>query len=282
MEMILPDEEAPLRPLTVADLPEGVKVHFREIDGTEGRMVHIYPRLAVGGAWDGREVIKFADHVREAIRNSGVALDHAPIAGQPPLSADMIYTIARDGPKATGLAFLAVALLVLLAFRNIKLAAPILGALVLGVLWMAGIMAAYDMKVNFLNFIALPITFGIGVDYSVNVIGRYFEDAKRGRASIEEALKETGGAVALCSLTTSIGYGSLLVAGSQAFVSFGLLAVLGEITCIVAALVALPAILVFMEGRRGLKVSSPGRAVSKQAALAPEHHDRTENAPRVL
>ena len=246
MDVILPPADEPLRPLTVTDLPDGVKVHFRELDGTEGRMVHVYPRLAMDGSWDGREVIHFADQVRQAIRDSAVPVEHAPIAGQPPLSADMIYTIARDGPKATAVAFVAVALLVLLVFRSLRMAGPILGALVLGVLWMAGIMAAYDMKVNFLNFIALPITFGIGVDYAVNVISRYSQDA----ASIDDAIRETGGAVALCSLTTVIGYGSLLVAGSQAFVSFGLLAVLGELTCIVAALVALPAFMVYREERQ--------------------------------
>ena len=43
----------------------------------------------------------------------------------------------------------------------------------------------------------------------------------------------------LASLTTIIGYGSLLIAGNQAFVSFGKLAVLGEITCVTAAILSL-------------------------------------------
>lgn len=250
MAAVLPPGDMELRPLTTDDLPEGVKVHFRELDGTLGRFVHVYPRLASGNFWDGREVIRFANQMRQAIVEAGVPPQDAAIAGQPPLSADMIASISRDGPKATVVAFGAVTLLVILVFRSLPLILSIVGALLLGVLWMAGVMAWYDLKINFLNFIALPITFGIGVDYSVNVISRYHQDRRRGLASVEGALRETGGAVALCSLTTIIGYGSLLIAGSQAFVSFGVLSVLGEVTCIVAALVVLPAAWVWYDSRK--------------------------------
>ena len=67
-------------------------------------------------------------------------------------------------------------------------------------------------KVNFLNFIALPITFGIGVDYGVNIFQRYRLEKQKG---IINVLEQTGGAVLLASLTTVIGYGSLLIASNQ-------------------------------------------------------------------
>ena len=94
------------------------------------------------------------------------------------------------------------------------------------------------------------------MDYSVNVISRYYQDRLQGRASVERALRETGGAVALCSMTTMIGYGSLLIAGSQAYVSFGVLAVLGELTCIAAALVVLPAAWVWYDSRSAGKAAA--------------------------
>ena len=40
-------------------------------------------------------------------------------------------------------------------------------------LWLA------DIRLNFLNFAALPITFGIGVDYAVNVAQRYRADRRK-------------------------------------------------------------------------------------------------------
>jgi len=101
-----------------------------------------------------------------------------------------------------------------------------------------GAAALAGERVNFLNFIALPLTFGIGVDYAANLYLRHRLD---GPARLADTVRATGGAVALCSMTTTIGYASLLFADSQGLRSFGALAILGELTCLSVALVVLPA-----------------------------------------
>jgi predicted RND superfamily exporter protein len=128
----------------------------------------------------------------------------------------------------------------------------ILGSLVLAVTWLAGAMMALGIKVNFCNFVAFPITFGIGVEYAVNIMSRVREG--RGQL-VADAIRTTGGAVGLCSLTTIIGYGSLLFAQNRALFSFGVVAVLGELACLTTALVVLPAVLL---GRRSEPRAVPG------------------------
>ena len=114
----------------------------------------------------------------------------------------------------------------------------------------------FDLKINFLNFIALPITFGIGIDYSVNVFHRYREEKNRKDVHqnddlpVVKAVFHTGGAVVLASLTTTIGWCSLLIAGNQAFVSFGRLAVIGEITCVTVGVLVIPAFLILLQSRK--------------------------------
>jgi predicted RND superfamily exporter protein len=80
----------------------------------------------------------------------------------------------------------------------------------------------------------------------------------------------------LASFTTIAGYLSLLIAGNQGFVSFGLLAVAGEVTCVAAAVIALPA---FLAARRkkGTPILSETRSVgpsgsesSRRPAPSPE------------
>jgi predicted RND superfamily exporter protein len=56
--------------------------------------------------------------------------------------------------------------------------------------------------------------------------------------------------VSLCSLTTIIGYSSLLLSKSRALQSFGRLANLGEVTCLLAALVVLPCLAALWLRRR--------------------------------
>jgi uncharacterized protein len=135
---------------------------------------------------------------------------------------------------------------VVLMFRGSQATPFVIGSLVVGVLWMLGVTLGAGIKINFVNFIAFPITFGIGVDYAVNVMARYLRDGER---DVAAAVRGTGAAVALCSATTIIGYSSLLVAKNLGLFLFGLLAVLGEITCLTTAVVVLPAVLVRVRDR---------------------------------
>jgi len=124
------------------------------------------------------------------------------------------------------------------------------------VIWMMGAAGWGGVRVTFLNFIALPITFGIGAEYALNIVGRYREDK-----DIVNAVTSTGAAVALCSWTTIVGYGSLLAASNQAMRGFGLMAILGEVCCLTAAIMALPAVLAWWAGR--------GRAESSERKNPP-------------
>jgi hypothetical protein len=117
--------------------------------------------------------------------------------------------------------------------------------LLLGVVLMVGSAGWAGVRVTFLNFIALPITFGIGAEYALNVVTRYRED----RDTLK-AVTSTGAAVALCSWTTIVGYGSLLAARNQALQGFGAMAILGEAACLLGAIVALPSALLWWTDRK--------------------------------
>ena len=79
-----------------------------------------------------------------------------------------------------------------------------------------------------------------------------------GPGSMPGVLRSTGGAVFLNSLTTIIGYASLLVAHSRALRSFGGLAIVGELACLLAALVVLPALVALRDGRTARPASARG------------------------
>ena len=222
-----------LHVLSADDLPHTLTAGLRERSGRLDRSVMVYPKPS-DAAWHGDALATFT---RELRRIGGT--DARP-AGSIPLSADIIASISRDGPLATIAALLGVVLLVTVIFRFNRATVLIVGSLIVGVLWLAALTLLLKVKVNFCNFIAFPITFGIGVDYSVNVMARYRQTGSR---DVIEAVRSTGGAVAVCSLTTIIGYGSLLLAKNQALFLFGLVAVLGEVTCLIAAVIVLPAVL---------------------------------------
>lgn len=240
VQQVLPPDD--LAPFGVKDLPPSVRRPLTELDGRTGTPVLVYPagRMDV---WNGRDVLRFA----EEIRSVKLPREGVPMASSTLVFADVLHAIAADGPRATLFSLAGVVLLVLVAFgvgsrhdRSLADAGWVLAALAVGVLWFLGLAGALGLKLNMLNFIALPITFGIGVDYATNIFQRRRLDHAR---SIADVIRTTGGAVALCSVTTVIGYSSLLIARNQALISFGVLADLGELACLAAALFAFPAVL---------------------------------------
>jgi predicted RND superfamily exporter protein len=240
----------PLVPITASDLPETFTTGLRERDGTVGRTVLVYPKPG-HLLWEGPPLAEFVARLRAAAA-TGVPPGGRParLAGSLALSNDILESVRRDGVLASVAAFGGVVVVVLLLLHVSRATPMVIGSLLLGVLWLAGGMMALHVKVNFANFIAYPITFGIGVDYSVNMASRWDLD---GRGSMAEVVRSTGGAVTLCSLTTIIGYSSLLLAQNRALFLFGLLAVLGEVACLTTAVLVLPACLEWWGGRRGAR-----------------------------
>jgi uncharacterized membrane protein YdfJ with MMPL/SSD domain len=232
--------DADVRVLNIDDLPRALTLGLRERDGTAGRVVLVFPTTTASW-WDGTAMRAFVSGLRRAATQSAAHGNAPRLAGAFPLSSDIVGAIERDGPLASLIAFGAVVAVLALLLRRWRPIAWVAGALAIGVLWLAGTSQLAHVRINFANFIAFPITFGIGVDYAVNVVARYERDGSR---DIFAAVRSTGAAVALCSLTTIIGYSSLLMAKNQALFLFGILAVLGEVCCLTVALVSLPALIV--------------------------------------
>ena len=232
------------RAITLRDLPRSFTVlGLRERDGSVDKVVLVYPRPS-SALWDANAMESFVGSLRKLARDSTTGPRAPRLAGSLPLSADIVEAVRHDGPIASIAALAGVVVTVLLLLREGRSSGLVVGALVVGVLWMAGFSHLLGVRVNFANFIAFPITFGIGVDYAVNVVSRYKHD---GSGDILGAVRSTGAAVALCSLTTIIGYSSLLMAQNRALFLFGLLAVMGEVACLSVALVSLPALLLLVQ-----------------------------------
>ncbi len=240
----LPPED--IQVLTREDLPESVAGSFTERDGTRGRILVVEANQSI---WDGEYLVAWSKGLR-AVHLDREGATRPRLAGRAPVFADVIQAVVNDGPTAIFWAFLATFILSLVAFRKLRERLLTMLALVLGIAWMGGTMAALGMKLNFLNFVAFPITFGNGVDYGVNVMRRYSQECELGRRDpVRASVEQTGGAVILCSLTTVIGYSSLYSSANLAINSFGLAMAISEVTCLLSAVLTMPAILLLLAKR---------------------------------
>jgi predicted RND superfamily exporter protein len=232
-----------LRVLEPKDLPPLLRRRFEENDGRVGTVFYVKYKNDVSLS-DGHNLLRIAKATDNVRLPDGTVVQ---TASRSTVFAEMIRSMERDGPRATFTSLLGVAIVVLLSTRNLRGALAVLAALLMGVTWLVGGAAWFGEKLNYVNFITLPITFGIGCEYPFNVYDR----SRLLGGDVTAAVKRVGGAVALCSYTTVVGYGSLLFADFQALQSFGRLAVSGELACLWGALLMLPALLQVIGRRTG-------------------------------
>ena len=228
------DPPADVARIADADVPAALGWPFTEKDGTRGRLL-----VAKTGAgfdlWRTDDLERFV----ASFRALGLGSDLV-VGGNAFVQHDIVGSVDQDGPRATIVAALGAVLVVLAVLGATRQAAITIGCGAVGVFLLLTAAGLFGIRINFLDFVALPITIGIGIDYAVNVAARHRAE---GRGSARRILTATGPAVALCSFTTVVGYASLLFSANQGIRSFGLSALIGELTCVFAALVLAPALL---------------------------------------
>ncbi|MGD0677835.1 MAG: MMPL family transporter [Polyangiaceae bacterium] len=258
VEALRPPET--LRVIEPKDLPPLLRRRFEENDGRIGTVFYVKYKNDVVFS-DGHNLLRMAKATDNVRLPDGTVVQ---TASRSTVFAEMIRSMKVDGPRATLASLVGVSIVVLVATRNLRGALSVLGVLVMSVTLFLGAAAWAGEKLNYVNFITLPITFGIGCEYPFNVYDR----SRLMAGDVSAAVRRVGGAVALCSYTTIVGYGSLLFADFQALQSFGRLAVSGEIACLAGALLTLPALL-HLIGRRKAAYARTG-VVAEPAARSGE------------
>ncbi|HEY6178976.1 MAG TPA: MMPL family transporter, partial [Kofleriaceae bacterium] len=218
--------------------PAALRARLTERDGRLGTLVAVTPG-ATFDEWNGHDLLRFAAAIRELPLPGGGTVT---TSGPSVIFADILTAIRRDGAIVTAWASVALGAMVLLLVGRNRRALAVLAATALGSLAMIAICALVGLRINFLDFVALPIALGLGIDYAINMADRADGADRADRRDPRLALRSTGGSVLVCSLTTMIGYASLLVSSNLAIRGFGLASLIGEVTCAATALALVPAI----------------------------------------
>ncbi|RKH00477.1 export protein [Corallococcus sp. CA053C] len=246
------------RPFDVHHVPEIYATQFRHLPSTSpenhGYLTFIYPSVDL---WDGKQMLQFADQTRsiKGMVTPGKFTDGGP-TGAPveqefrAAGATQLYaTLARMVLKDAKLTIILTALWILAMhfadFRNAKLALASVIPLTVGLGMMLGFMALFDLRLNFMNVIILPILLGFGVSHGLYLLHRFLEGT-----SPLVALRSVGAAVASSTLTAVAGFAALLIAGHNGVRSMGIVACIGLITTLLVSFTVLAAVMQLMHDKR--------------------------------
>lgn len=213
--------------LTYETVPDYIKDHFIGIDGKF--CIYAFPSDTI---WNEYFMEKNVYELQSV----------SPDAGGVSVIFQSILTQVKHDFILIGLAaFVVVLIVLLLDYRNAYLSLLSMIPLIVGAVMMVGVMATFDIKLNFVNMVVIPLIIGIGIDYGVYMVHRWRSEGYSA-SRIDMVIRSTGRGIVYCALTTMMGFGSLAFASYRGLQGMGKILGIGIAFCLVTSVVGLPAI----------------------------------------
>ena len=215
---------------TLADLPQAVRQRFISDQGTF--LIRVFPSQDIWNFGPLKLFVKSLWRVDPDAVGSPVLL--------------YVFTLGFRNAclKAAAVALLAIAAILLVLFRSWKMTLLAFLPLLIGTGLTVNLMWLYGISFNQANVLFVPLILGEGIEFGIIILMRWrLEESARAITLPASTAK----GVALAALTTTVGFGSLMVSGHQGVFSLGLLATVGSISVLVATLSFLPAFIRVME-----------------------------------
>jgi hopanoid biosynthesis associated RND transporter like protein HpnN len=219
-----------LPPPTLANLPQEVRQRFISPQGTF--LLRVFPSQDI---WNFGPLKVFVKTLWSVDPNA---------VGDPVLLYVFTLGFKNACLKAAGLALLAITVMLLLMFRSWKMTLLALLPLIVGTGLTLNLMWLLGIPFNQANVLFLPLILGEGVEFGIIILVRWRLEASARAITLPAS---TAKGVALAALTTTLGFGSLMVSGHQGTFSLGLLATVGSLSVLLASLSFLPAFIRVLE-----------------------------------
>lgn len=129
--------------------------------------------------------------------------------------------------------------------------------IIITVIWVLGFMKLTGAKLNIITTIMPTIMFVVGMSDVVHILSKYLDELRNGLGRFEalkKSVKEVGRATLYTSLTTAVGFASLLTVSINPIREFGVYTAVGVIFAFIIAYAALPAALLMIPKRKLLNV----------------------------
>jgi len=141
------------------------------------------------------------------------------------------------------------ALFLAIGFRTLWGVLVPIGVVGLTVLWQVGALALLGKPLSILTMLLPTILFVVGMSDVVHILERYIEGLRHGHSkarALAISYHEVGLATFLTSITTAIGFGTLLTSGIPPIREFGIYTSIGVMLAFCLAFTLLPAVLLLV------------------------------------
>ncbi len=166
------------------------------------------------------------------------------VSGSPAFTAQMKAAMGSQMGVLIGAAMILMVIVMGLLFSYVSYRFLPVVFVGLGLSTALGLMGLAGIQLNMAVMGAFPVMIGLGIDYAIQFHARLDEEARKG--SLDDAvtmtITRTGPAVMYAMLATSLGFAAMFVSTVPMIQSFGLVAIIGIMSCYCISLVGIPAV----------------------------------------
>jgi predicted RND superfamily exporter protein len=162
----------------------------------------------------------------------------------------------RDIKLAILTSFLGVMVLFGLCFRTPRILFYVGTPLAISIIWTLGFARVAFHHLNILTFIFSCVLIGLGIDFAIHIVNRYFGHEKIGLDvphRLRQTFQQAGMGLIIGGVTTSTAFYSIAISHFRGFRELGILTGSGIMFCLLVMIFVLPSILVYFSSEKTFK-----------------------------
>lgn len=184
--------------------------------------------------------------------------------------ADLVDAIIDGQVSSLVVSFVVVFLLNALGFWSLGAGAWSMIPLGVAVPALFGLMGTFGIELNVVTAMLSSIMIGVGVDYTVHFLWRYRDERQGGLDKDQAALRAlttVGRGIVFNALAVVLGFSVLGLSNFLPVQFFGFLVVVSIAGCMLAAMVLMPALVVWLDPGFGRKAPASAKAATPDGAV---------------
>ena len=212
-----------------------------------------------------------ADSILVTGLDDGQPAVKATPAGLATVGIGLLENLKANRANLTYLALVAAALFLVLRFRSLSRAVLALVPVLMAVGASSLFVGLLGFELSPLTTVSGPLVIATCAEFSVLIMGRYLEERQAGRApraATDMAASRTGRAFFTSAMTTIGGFAVLVLSPLPLLRDFGIIVTLNVAIALLAALVAMPPLLVWIDDKGLLGTQEQGTDTGHSVRLA--------------
>jgi predicted RND superfamily exporter protein len=168
------------------------------------------------------------------------------VTGSPFLNTALNRTIKGDLLHCSLFAVIVVFIIVFYCFRSVYRTLMAMLPVGLGTILMVALMRVLNIDFTIMTVVIVPLILGTGIDDGVHMLSRWYVEKR----NMLQTLHNVATPIIATSLTSMIGFGSLMISKNPGFRQLGLVVAAGLGFCVLVSLGLLPSVLRTFEGKQ--------------------------------